>query len=114
MKVVNYKAHSGSNGFSGFFDLEFDEIGVVVRGCRIFEQDTGARWIGFPQKEWKKRDGTLGYTNLVDCVDPDAEERIHETVFAQLDKIRGGRPKPTEPAESAMTTVNITDEDIPF
>jgi len=122
--VSDWKPYQGTGGLKGFFKLNLlFKVNFVVHGlvikCSLFEQDSGARWIGMPTKAWNKRNGQVAYEDQVDYADPGSEEFFHKEVFEQLDKLRDAEkqsepePEPS-PAEDGLTAPVITDEDIPF
>jgi len=118
MRIDNYKAHRGKNGFQGYFDLilnvehEGGKVNLICKGWKIFEKDDGSRFVSPPQDKWERYDGTVGYTNLIDYLDRDAEQAIHELVFTELDRLRGTEKPAPEAAEE--TAITATDEDVPF
>ncbi len=121
--VSDWKTYEGTGGLKGFFKMTLFfkrgngfEYGLIIK-CSLFEQESGARWIGMPTKQWTKRNGQVAYEDQVDYADPQSEEFFHTEVFAQLDKIRAAeKQSETEPpsTEDGLTAPVITDSDIPF
>jgi hypothetical protein len=113
--VSDWKPFEGTGGLKGFFKVTLDSYGLIIK-CSVFEQDSGARWIGLPQKSWQKRNGTTNYEDQVDYTSQDVEELFHAEVFAQLDKLRNAdEPEPeSEPESGLVTRAAIINDDIPF
>ena len=64
----------------GAFDLEMPS-GLKINGVMLFEKD-GGRWIGFPSKEWTKRDGAKGFSPFIEFASSEARERFQGQVPA--------------------------------
>jgi hypothetical protein len=56
------------NTLRGFFDLEFADTGMILRGCAFHERE-GKHWIGWPAQSYVKKDGTKSWVNIVDFRD---------------------------------------------
>jgi hypothetical protein len=69
----------GKGSLVGAFDLEMPS-GLKINGVMMFEKD-GGRWIGFPSKEWTKRDGTRGFSPFIEFASPEARERFQAQVL---------------------------------
>jgi hypothetical protein len=114
--VTEWKAYTGSeSSLKGFFKMTLVDFGLVIN-CREFKREDGAHWIGFPARQWQKRNGQTAWQDEVDYADQEAEDLIHEVVFRQLDRLRSvDKPEPEPiPAEGGLTAPVVTDDDIPF
>jgi hypothetical protein len=114
--VSDWKAYEGTGALKGFFKVKLDTYGLVIK-CTLFKQDSGARWIGLPQKSWQKRNGQTAYEDQIDYINQDVEELFHAEVFAQLDKLRNddeSELEPEPPSGQGPSTDIITNDDIPF
>jgi hypothetical protein len=52
----------------GFFDLEFADTGLILRGCSIHSRD-GKSWLGWPARPYTNEDGSQSWANIVDFRD---------------------------------------------
>jgi hypothetical protein len=124
--VSDWKSYAGTGGLKGFFKITLEWLergqvyGLIIK-CSLFEQESGARWIGMPSKQWNKRNGTTAYEDQVDYIDPETEDFIHKEVLDRLDKIRNSEKPVAEDSPARGTTEPgtqlapvITDDDIPF
>ncbi|MGO9428339.1 hypothetical protein [Rhodoblastus sp.] len=67
------------NSLIGSFDLQMPS-GLIVRGAMLFEKN-GKHWIGFPSKEFVKRDGTKSYSPILEFVDRATSDKFQAAVL---------------------------------
>jgi hypothetical protein len=68
-------------------------IGQALRlnDLKLFEKD-GKRWIGWPAKEYAKRDGSKGYAPLVEFATREDERAFQDAILTDLDRyLKGDR-----------------------
>jgi hypothetical protein len=85
VSVANFRAVV-KNTLLGFFDLTLDDIGLQIVGCSLHERD-GNRWIGYPGKPYKDKEGKESWANIVNFTSREAKDKFSMLVHAALDKI---------------------------
>ena len=68
----------------GYFDLYLPS-GMVLVGCSLIDKD-GSRFIGLPQREFLKWDGSKGYQRLVEIPDSEVREKFQRIVLPLAEK----------------------------
>jgi hypothetical protein len=60
--------------------------GIVIHGCGLHRR-SDAQWIQLPAKEYKKRDGSIGYSPLVEFASPEAKRRFDTAALEAVDRL---------------------------
>jgi hypothetical protein len=81
--VTNFKVHE-KNTLRGFMSLTLPS-GMVIHGCGLHRR-LDAQWIQLPAKEYKKRDGSIGYSPLVEFNSPEARRRFDTAASEAVDR----------------------------
>jgi len=82
MKVADWKPFQ-KNTLRGFFTIICDS-GLVLHKCTLHQKD-GSRWIGLPAEKYQKRDGTTGYSALVEFSTRDAADKFRDQALRAFD-----------------------------
>ena len=89
ISIIDYRAIN-RGALVAVFDCRINRTSMVLKECKLFENaDTGARWIGLPQKSWKGDDGKMKYQALVEFEDKNMGARFQDAVLAALDSHLG-------------------------
>lgn len=67
----------------GFIDIEAPS-GLIIHGCTL-HQKNGSRWIGLPSKQFKKNDGSTGWTPVIEFATREAGDKFRDQVLAAFD-----------------------------
>jgi hypothetical protein len=86
-KVSNFRAHA-KESLVGFLDLTLPS-GMILHDCALFKKN-GKRWIGLPCKSYKKRDGSTGWSALIEFTDNAVYGRFRDAALAAFDEFQKG------------------------
>ena len=86
--ISDWKPHS-KNTLRGFFTVTLPS-GMVLRGLMLHQKD-GARWIGFPAKEYTDQQGAKQYARFVEFRDRTTADKFRDSVLVALDKHIGAQ-----------------------
>ena len=80
MKITDWKPYT-KNTLRGFFTLH-PTSWLAIKECMLHEKN-GARWIGFPAKPYKTKEGADGWATIIE-ISEDARERFQSSALAAL------------------------------
>jgi DNA-binding cell septation regulator SpoVG len=104
IRVVDFRAFD-KNSLRGFIIVALPD-GMIVHGITLHEKN-GSRWVGLPSKKFAGKDGTEGYTPIVEFRDRAALDRFRDAVLDGLDVFRS--TKTSAPARAAAVSTNDGD-----
>ena len=91
VEILDYRPKAAGTMF-GFADIKLSfNSGCVVEvfDCALHKKESD-RWVNLPSKQFKKRDGSNGYSKLV-IFDPSLMAAFQSTVFERLEQyVEGG------------------------
>jgi hypothetical protein len=96
IQVKDFRAFE-KNSLRGFLTVQ------LPSGMTLHEKNE-ARWIGLPSKKFTGKDGTEGYTPILEFRDRAALDRFRDAVLDALDVFRS--TKGTAPARASAANVN--------
>jgi hypothetical protein len=85
----------------GFITVKIPKIGMEIRDIALFEKG-GGKWVNLPRREYDKKDGTKGWTELVRFTERTIHEKFQQEVLEALEEHLKKDPK------------KVDDSDIPF
>jgi hypothetical protein len=88
MTISNWKSFT-KNTLRGFFTITLSS-GITIHHCSLHEKN-GQRWIGLPFEKYTKKDGTIGYTQLVEFTSRAVADSFRKQVLLALDAVAGCR-----------------------
>lgn len=122
MIATNFK-HYTKNTLLGFFDLELPSR-MTIKGCTLHRKSDGDRWwVGLPAKEFKKEDGTIGYSNIIEFKEKENQYKFGDAAvvaarqaFEQTPQPRSEKPAPDQSSRSRHGDVGVDHfgDSIPF
>jgi hypothetical protein len=80
--IADWRPHS-KNTLRGFFTAVLPS-GLVLHDLMLHERN-GARWVGFPSREWKDAEGNRQFACLIDFSSRATANRFREQVLDALD-----------------------------
>jgi hypothetical protein len=83
IEIADWKPHR-KNTLVGFFSAIFPS-GFVMHDLALHEKN-GARWIGFPGRQWFNAQGEKQYAQFVEFSSRGAGDRFRDAVLAALDR----------------------------
>ena len=102
MAIDILEFRSVSKGYLlGFLTVRLLTIGMEIRDIALFEKG-GGKWVNLPRKEYQKKDGTKGWTELVRFTERTTHEKFQTEVLKALDEYLKKTPEET------------ADSDVPF
>ena len=72
--IKNYRPFE-KNTLLAFLDLEIVDLGLELRGCTLHSK-AGSRWIGFPGRPYKDKEGRETWANIINI-----EDKVHRREF---------------------------------
>lgn len=109
IEIGQYKeVNKGS--LKGFFSFIIQPEGMQFTNCSYFEKD-GANWFNFPQKEYKKQDGSTGYQGLINLLNKEYSETLKSAVTQALKEHINGKGTS---AQTKANTVQSEASSLPF
>jgi DNA-binding cell septation regulator SpoVG len=85
--VTNWKAYE-KNTLRAFLSLTLPSE-IVIHNCAL-HQKGDARWIELPSRQYKKEDGTLAYSPLIEFANDDSRRRFQAAALAAVDRFMKG------------------------
>jgi hypothetical protein len=82
MTISNWKTFT-KNTLRGFFTITLPS-GMTIHNCSLHEKN-GQRWIGLPTEKYTKKDGTIGYVQLVEFTSREIADSFRTQVLRALD-----------------------------
>jgi hypothetical protein len=82
-QITAWKPHL-KNSLRGFFTAILPS-GLVIHDLMLHERD-GARWIGFPAREWKDAQGEKQYARFIEFSSRAATDRFQVAALEALDR----------------------------
>jgi hypothetical protein len=86
-RITLFKPYQ-KNTLMGFIDIEAPS-GLIIHGCTL-HQKNGSRWVGLPSKQFKKDDGSSGWTPVIEFATRDAADRFRDAVLEAFDNFHVG------------------------
>lgn len=86
--VTNWKAHE-KNTLRAFLSLTLPS-GIIINNCSLHTKD-GLRWICPPSSQFKKHDGTVVYTKLVEFATKEDYTLFQAAALRAVDRFQDGR-----------------------
>ena len=83
-----------------FFTVEIPNK-LIIRDCKLIQNDDGSMFAGFPSRKYTDKDGTEKWTNIIEILDADLRSKI-----GKLAREEYGAKEDIAPQQD--------DEDIPF
>lgn len=81
-----------SGSVRGMFNIEFPEIGMIIKDLRFMETD-GKNWIAYPNKEFQKG-GQKQWMNYIAFNTPEQKEAMQDKIMEALSKMVPQKDKP--------------------
>jgi hypothetical protein len=81
IEVFDWKTFE-RNTLRGFFSVKLPS-GMVIHKMNLHEKGS-QRWIGFPAEKYEKRDGSVGWSAMVEIPDRDRADRFRDLVVGAL------------------------------
>lgn len=88
--VTDWKAHK-TNTLQGFLSLTLPS-GLVIHNCGLHQKGT-ARWIGLPSRQFRKGDGSTGYSPIIEFATKDAQRRFQAAALEAVDRYASEIPQ---------------------
>lgn len=79
-----------------FFSVEIPNK-MVIRDCKLVQNDDGSFFAGFPSRKYTDKDGNEKWTNIIEILDKDLKAKIGELARKEY-----------------QGTVDSPEDDIPF
>ena len=79
----------------GFVTVKLLTMGMEIRDIALFEKG-GGKWVNLPRKEYQKRDGTKGWTELMRFTERSTHEKFQQEVLDALETHLGNDKKEKE------------------
>jgi DNA-binding cell septation regulator SpoVG len=86
--VSNWKAFE-KNTLRGFFSLTLPS-GMIVHNCALHEKGS-ARWIGLPTRQYRKEDGAVAYSPVIDFAGTAERNRFQAAAMEALEEFQAVR-----------------------
>jgi DNA-binding cell septation regulator SpoVG len=103
LKITNFRPHE-KGSLKAFFSVTLPS-GLVIHEVKLFEKESGNRWLGLPSRRFTGKDGTASYTPILEFRDRESCDAFRDAVLTALEAIQPAR-KPPQTA--------IPDDEIPF
>jgi hypothetical protein len=85
-RVSNWVPYNGSDSLRGFFSITIWNV-VTLRGCTLFENRAGFRWVALPSQKIIDRDGTRrGFAPMATFTTPAAAEEFRLGALTAIDR----------------------------
>jgi hypothetical protein len=110
MIATNFK-HYTKNTLLGFFDLELPS-GMILRGCTLHHKsDLDRWWVSLPSKDFKKDDGTTGYSAIVEFKEKEKQYKFNDAATAAAREAFEKTPQPSS-GKSASSRSSFSSADL--
>jgi len=86
--VTEFREHE-SGTLRGFLTIRMSQIGLEIRGVGLHEKG-GSRWFSMPSKPFRKKDGSQGFSNMIEFYDKSREAQFRKAALDALDRYEAG------------------------
>lgn len=69
-----------------FFTVEWPNH-LIIRDCKLIQNDDGSMFAGFPSRKYTDKDGKDKWTNIVEILDAGLRNKIGELAFQEYQGI---------------------------
>lgn len=113
--ITNFRAYE-KGSLRGFFDVTLPS-GMILRGCKLFQKETGSRWIGLPSEKFTDRNGADGFRAVVEFTDCTTADKFRVEVLDAIDAMAGQRKhgaRQARPTQARSDNPDDSDFQFPF
>lgn len=72
------------NTLRGFFTVAMPS-GLILHNCSLHIKNT-SRWVGLPSQKYTDKNGTIGYTAMVEFTSREAADKFRDLVMEALEE----------------------------
>lgn len=98
MKIKHLTKLTKPGKLRAFFTVEWPNH-LIIRDCKLIQNDDGSMFAGFPSRKYTDRDGNEKWTNIIEVLDAKLRAKIGELALQEYQ----GLPQSAD-----------NDSDIPF
>jgi len=101
LRCTNFRPLS-KNTLKGFVDLEFTDIGIIVKECPWHEKN-GREWLAFPGRSYTdKNTGDLKWVNMIDFANADARQAFQDAALKAVYQHLGTAKPPNDDSDAPL------------
>ena len=70
-----------------FADIDINGV-ILIYGCRLMD-GTNGMWVGMPQRQGKKKDGTDTWFDIVKITKPELQDQVVASIVKEYERLSG-------------------------
>src|SRR5574343_302722 len=82
MKISHMTKLTKPGKIRAFFTLEIPGK-MVIRDCKLIQNENGTFFAGFPSRKYTDKDGNEKWTNIIEILDADLRNKISNIAMAE-------------------------------